>query len=199
MNNEEAKREMITSSKTKKLTSGVMGQQREERPIFIDEITTQHTRNLLMEARKLREYGVKYVWSSKGDVLIRERDGAGVQRIDSLYQIECKKRELLKSGRQREPLGEIDTINQSNGTYRAVKQKRAEPQPSEPDAKRKSITQRPINQFYLTSNRTNVSGSVSRASEDDTSSQSQQHGSDYLDDSSSDNMQLAEEFNDTDQ
>lgn len=65
---------MIKQAKAKKINSGAMGFTGDDRPIFIDEIVTQHTHNLLMEARKLREYGVKYVWSSKGDVLVRERE-----------------------------------------------------------------------------------------------------------------------------
>lgn len=39
-------------------------------------------------ARKLREYGVKYVWISSGDVLMREKDGSRVQRIDSTHHVE---------------------------------------------------------------------------------------------------------------
>lgn len=88
LTNETMKNEIIKQAKRMRVSTTMLGLEGDERPVFVDEITTQQTRSLYAEARKLRDYGVKYVWVSKGDVLIREKDGAKVQRIDSLHTIE---------------------------------------------------------------------------------------------------------------
>lgn len=96
--NELLKKDIIKAAKMKRLSTAQLGLAGRDTPVFIDEITTQHTRNLFLEARKLREYGVKYVWTSKGDVLIRVKDGSSVQRIESIQQIDQIKRDAVNNG-----------------------------------------------------------------------------------------------------
>lgn len=86
--------ELIKAAKRNKVSTAALGCEGDDRPIFVDEISTQHARSLYAEARKLRDYGIRYVWMSNGDVLTREKDGAKVQRIDSLNQIERIKRNV---------------------------------------------------------------------------------------------------------
>lgn len=97
MSNEIRVKQMIKRAKEAKINTGAIGYIGDERPIYVDEILTQHTRSILFEARKLRDYGVKYVWASKGDVLIRKDDGANVQRVDTMQQIDRIKREYIKA------------------------------------------------------------------------------------------------------
>lgn len=85
--------ELIKKAKQMRASTALLGET-EDRPIYVDEITTQHSRSLYSEACKLREYGIKYVWMSNGDVLVREKDGAKVQRVDSTNCIERIKRNI---------------------------------------------------------------------------------------------------------
>lgn len=101
--NETKKKELIKAAKTKRITTAMLTDgDSNGNPIYVDEMTTPQTRALFAEARKLRDVGVKYVWVSNGDVLVRENDGAKVQRVDSMHHIERIKRNIACGGNNRD-------------------------------------------------------------------------------------------------
>lgn len=71
-------------------------------PIYVDEQLTQHTYEILTQAKALKKMGMKYVWTSNGDVLCREQDDSPMVRINSLEKIkEIEKRMALSNKRKK--------------------------------------------------------------------------------------------------
>lgn len=159
--------ELIKKAKLRKVSTAMLGYAGDNRPIYVDEITTQHTRSLYAEARKLRECGVKFVWMSNGDVLIREKDGAKVQRIDSVYQIERIKRNIasgnsdIGQGASKRPQ-QNDSFDSDESDIEQIpkRQNRGPPKTARPLASgSRSHTQAPINRAHAQSKHTHAQSS----------------------------------------
>lgn len=73
----------------------------DNKPIFVDEQLTQQTYELLAQAKALKKLGVKYVWTSNGDILCRERDESPVTKIDSLAKVKAIEKKLVLSNKKK--------------------------------------------------------------------------------------------------
>lgn len=92
--NEDKKRAFIKAAKSKRISTTMYGSNGDEKPIYIDEALTKHTYNLLSEAKKLKKYGVKFIWTSNGDVLMREKENDKVVKIRSEQHIDEIRKQL---------------------------------------------------------------------------------------------------------
>lgn len=92
LKSKETIKNMVKLAKQKRIDTGAIGGTGEGKPIFVDEIMTQHTRKLFLEARRLREYGYKFIWVSGSSVLIREKEGAKVIEVKSIEHIDNMKK-----------------------------------------------------------------------------------------------------------
>lgn len=113
------KNALIKAAKSKKFSTAMYGYEGDARPIYVDEITTQHTRTILVAARRLRAVGVRFVWISNGDVLVREKEESKVVRVESIEHVERMERELTaKKGTKRKLHGTRNEPNakRANGT-----------------------------------------------------------------------------------
>lgn len=59
----------------------------EAHPMFVYEQLTGGTFKLFKEAKKLKRFGVKYLWIANGEILVRERERAKVHNIKSQLQL----------------------------------------------------------------------------------------------------------------
>lgn len=100
----EKKKELMRSARAKRLGTNMFGYNGDNKPIYIDEQLTKQTHYLLMRAKKLKALGIKYVWVSNGDILVRQKDGEKVSKITSEQQIDSIEKGLvLKKKNNRGP------------------------------------------------------------------------------------------------
>lgn len=86
-----AKQYNKTNSKNK-LNSTILGIDKENTAIYISEPLTQKARSIYTAAGKLRTDGLyKYLWTSRGKILIRKNDKAPVITLRSIEQVESLK------------------------------------------------------------------------------------------------------------
>lgn len=100
----EKRTEFVKAAKKKRLSTNKCGYSGSDTPIYVDEQLTQHTFELLEQAKALKKVGMKYVWTSNGDVLCREKDDTPVTRISSHDKIKSiEKRLILSSKKNNKP------------------------------------------------------------------------------------------------
>lgn len=96
----EKKKELMRSARAKRLGTVMFGYNGENKPIYIDEQLTKQSHYLLMRAKKLKAMGIKYVWVSNGDILVRCKDGDKVTKITSEEHIDNIEKNLVLKKKQ---------------------------------------------------------------------------------------------------
>lgn len=83
---------MIRDKRTMKLTCANFSNDglfwgKEDQIIYIDEHLTRENHMLFMEARKLRQYGFKFIWTRNGRIFVRHDEKAKSESIVSIRQL----------------------------------------------------------------------------------------------------------------
>lgn len=85
----ECKERIITSKRSKKLTSGIFGKKFGNKPIFINESLSNFNRSLFYKAQKVKtEKDFSFVWVNNGVILLRKKEGDKVIRICSFEDLD---------------------------------------------------------------------------------------------------------------
>lgn len=109
----------VKAAKKKRISTAMYGYKGEAKPIFIDEHVTAETYKLFTQAKLLRKCGIKYIWISNGEVLVREGDNSKVTRIVPSSQITDIETQLAlktdkSNGRTDKPKQEKNNRTRSN-------------------------------------------------------------------------------------
>lgn len=98
----DAKVNFIKTAKKKKISTNTLGFAGEPIPVYVDEQLTKDTYQLLARAKQLKKAGIKYIWVTNGEVLIRANDEAKVIKILSVHQVtELEKNHALTTAEKR--------------------------------------------------------------------------------------------------
>lgn len=139
--NEEKKRAFIKAAKSKRISTTMYGCKGDEKPIYIDEPLTKHTYNLLNEAKKLKKYGVKFIWTSNGDVLMREKENDKVVKVRSEQHIDEIRRQIAHNDNKQKRRCSAEQAKQPN--KRARNGKVADDDDADDDAESNERDKRP--------------------------------------------------------
>lgn len=123
-NNTLKKNEFVKAAKKKRITSTMLGQEGEIKPIYVDEQLTRESYQLFSAAKGLKKIGMKHVWISQGDVLVREKDDSMVVKIQSQNQIsEIEKKLVLNTKGKSSNTNNNGTKKPDKKADRAMKKK----------------------------------------------------------------------------
>lgn len=81
------KREFVKSAKARKINTQMYGYSGDAKPIYVDEQLTKESFLLFKRAKNLKKLGVKFVWISNGNILVRETPNDSVVQIKSIEQV----------------------------------------------------------------------------------------------------------------
>lgn len=81
------KRDFVKASKTKKINTQMYGYDGDMKPIYVDEQLTSESFQLFKRTKNLKKFGVKFVWISNGNILVRESPNSAVINIKSMEQV----------------------------------------------------------------------------------------------------------------
>lgn len=95
--NEETKHKFVRESKMKRISSKMYGYDGDEKPIYVDEQLTKDTFLLFKHTKKLKKCGYRFVWLSRGNIMVRETSDSAFIKISTSKQVdELEKNQLLK-------------------------------------------------------------------------------------------------------
>lgn len=97
--------EFVKAAKKKRLSTKMCDYEGEDKPIYVDEQLTQGTYELLAQAKALKKVGMKYVWTSNGNILCREKDDSHVIKISSAAQIQSIEKKMMSSNKKKKQKG----------------------------------------------------------------------------------------------
>lgn len=88
----------INETKKKRLTTEIFGKTGKEiKSIYINDHLTKENYKLLSDAIKLKRFGVKYVWTQNGKILLRLNDTSNIIQINDKQQLNSFEENLITS------------------------------------------------------------------------------------------------------
>lgn len=97
------KMQFVKAAKKLKLSTASFGYGTDPMPVYVDEQLTKTTFLLFKRAKELKKVGVKFVWISNGEILVRKDENELVSRIVSETQIQGIENELLVADKTNPP------------------------------------------------------------------------------------------------